>query len=100
MDKDSILEIAKNYTDAIKIKMPFEKALLFGSFINGVPTESSDIDIAIIFKDFDNLIEKQVELMRIRRKIDSRIEPHPIRLADYNVNNALASEVLNYGVEI
>jgi hypothetical protein len=58
------------------------------------------IDIAIIFKDFDNLIEKQVELMRIRRKIDSRIEPHPIRLADYNVNNALASEVLNYGVEI
>lgn len=100
MDKNSILEIAQNYTKAIRIKMPFEKAMLFGSFINGVPTANSDIDIAIVFKDFDNLIEKQVELMRIRRKIDSRIEPHPIRLADYNANNPLASEIMNYGIEI
>jgi|GEM_PF-2319368 hypothetical protein len=30
MDKDSILEIAKKYTDAIRVEMPFEKALLFG----------------------------------------------------------------------
>ena len=42
----------------------------------------------------------KLELMRIRRKIDSRIEPHPFRLADFNKSNSLANEILQHGQKI
>jgi hypothetical protein len=38
--------------------------------------------------------------MKIKQSVDSRIEPHPIRLADYNVSNLLASDIVNYGLEV
>jgi hypothetical protein len=34
MDKDSILEIAKKYTDAIRVKVPLERELLFGLILS------------------------------------------------------------------
>ena len=39
----------------------------------------------------------QLELMRIRRKIDSRIEPHPFRENDFNDSNPIVNEVIKYG---
>lgn|GEM_PF-1975217 len=38
--------------------------------------------------------------MRIKRNIDSRIEPHPIPLADFSVNNSLANEIFSHGIKI
>ncbi len=62
--------------------------------------EDSDIDIAVVLKDYNNLIEIQVDLMRLRRKIDSRIEPHPFRERDFNMSNPLVHEILKYGKDI
>jgi len=42
----------------------------------------------------------QLELMRLRRKIDSRIEPHPFKEIDFNYTNPLVNEILKYGLEI
>jgi len=42
----------------------------------------------------------QVELMRLRRKIDSRIEPHPFRESDFDISNPIVYEILKYGKEI
>ena len=38
--------------------------------------------------------------MRLRRKIDSRIEPHPFREKDFDLSNPLVNEILRYGQEI
>jgi hypothetical protein len=38
--------------------------------------------------------------MRIRRKIDSRIEPHPFRTRNFSASNPLVDEILRYGKEI
>jgi hypothetical protein len=42
----------------------------------------------------------QVELMRLRRNIDSRIEPHPFRESEFDISNPIASEIIKYGQEI
>lgn len=100
MDKRDVLNIANQYAEALNQKYSFIKVILFGSYAKGNFHEESDIDIAVVFKDFNNLIEMQLELMRIRRKIDSRIEPHPFREADFNISNPIVNEIIKYGQEI
>jgi len=53
-----------------------------------------------VFKDYSDSANMQLELMRLRRKIDSRIEPHPFKEIDFNYTNPLANEILKYGLEI
>lgn len=97
MDKREAIIIANKYADALNQKYSFIKIILFGSYAKGNFREESDIDIAVVFKNFNNLIEMQLDLMRIRRKIDSRIEPHPFRESDFNNSNPLVNEILKYG---
>ena len=48
----------------------------------------------------NRLIDMQLELMRLRRKIDSRIEPHPFRESEFELSNPIVSEIIKYGQEI
>ena len=100
MDKRDALNIASKYADAVKSKYDFVKIILFGSYAKGTYHEDSDIDIAVILKDYNNLIDIQLDLMRIRRKIDSRIEPHPFREKDFDITNPLVNEIIKYGQDI
>jgi predicted nucleotidyltransferase len=100
MDKREALTIANQYAEAVTQKYHYLKIILFGSYAKGNFHEGSDIDIAVVFKDYGNLIEMQLELMRLRRKIDSRIEPHPFRESDFNISNPLVNEIIKYGQEI
>jgi len=100
MDKKDALNLAAKYADAVKSKYDFVKIILFGSYVKGNFNEDSDIDIAVILKDYNNLIDIQLELMRLRRKIDSRIEPHPFREQDFNISNPIVNEIVKYGQDI
>ncbi len=42
----------------------------------------------------------QMKLMRIRRKVDLRIEPHPIKEDDFTGMNPFANEIRKSGIEI
>ncbi|MBN1350371.1 nucleotidyltransferase domain-containing protein [candidate division KSB1 bacterium] len=97
MDKTDAINIARKFTSIIKNNYDCKQAFLFGSYAKGTNREESDIDIAVILNEFENPIEMQLELMRIRRKIDSRIEPHPFREKDFNPSNPVAYEILKYG---
>ena len=77
-----------------------KQVFLFGSYAKGTNQEESDIDIAVILREFENTIDIQLELMRLRRKIDSRIEPHPFREKDFNMTNPVVNEILKYGQQI
>ena len=100
MDKKDALEVALKYAYAVKSKYDFVKIILFGSYAKGNYNVDSDIDIAVILKDYSNLIEIQLELMRLRRKIDSRIEPHPFREKDFDITNPIVNEIIKYGQDI
>jgi len=47
-----------------------------------------------------DIIDTQAELMKLRRKIDLRIEPHPFNYKDFNRNNPVVNEILKYGIII
>jgi predicted nucleotidyltransferase len=100
MDKTYAVKLAQQYAIAVKTKYNFIKIILFGSYAKGNFNEDSDIDIAVIFKDYSNMMDMQLELMKIRRKIDSRIEPHPFRENEFNLSNPMVNEIIKYGKEI
>jgi predicted nucleotidyltransferase len=100
MDKSDALNIAQEYASAVKANYNFIRIILFGSYAKGNYNDDSDIDIAVVFKDYSNLIDMQLELMRLRRKIDSRIEPHPFRESEFEISNPIVSEIIKYGQEI
>lgn len=100
MDKREALKVAAQYANQVKSKYDFIKVILFGSYAKENYHNESDIDIAVILKDFSKLNDVQLDLMRLRRKVDSRIEPHPIREKDFNVNNPIANEIIKYGEDI
>ena len=75
-------------------------AYIFGSYAKGSAGPDSDIDIAVVFDEVEDSFELQVQLMKIRRRYDSRIEPHVFRAGDFNGANPLVGEIVSTGVEI
>ncbi len=100
MDKGEALKIAKAYIDSISTRYNIKQAILFGSFAKGTNHDDSDIDIAIIVNNIVDIIDTQIEMMKLRRKIDLRIEPHPFMLSDFNQSNPVVNEILKFGIPI
>ena len=100
MDKSEALKIAHKYIDFICTKYNVQKALLFGSYAKGSQHEDSDIDIAIVLKNAGDIFDTQAEMMKLRRKFDLHIEPHPFEYSDFNRSNPVINEILKYGIEI
>ena len=100
MDNAQALEIARKYVSVLKTKFDCREVYLFGSYAKGTQHDESDIDIAVVLGEFDSSYDMRLELMRLRRPIDSRIEPHPFRVKEFNENNPLAFEISKYGLKI
>jgi predicted nucleotidyltransferase len=97
MGKKSVVKIVKDYAKLVDAKYKFNQLYLFGSYAKGNYNADSDIDVAIIFDDFDNRIIRQADLLKLGRKIDSRIEPHPFRKSEFNNSSIIVSEILKTG---
>jgi predicted nucleotidyltransferase len=98
MDKREALKIASAYIESISSKYSIEQAILFGSYAKGTNHDDSDIDI--IIHNVDDIIDTQIDLMKLRRKVDLRIEPHPFMLVDFVNSNPVVNEILKYGIII
>ncbi len=99
MDEKKVLKIVKKYINFLRANnFNIEKVYLFGSYAKGFINEDSDIDLAVVFKDLPDSFDMQVQLMKLRRKFDTRIEPHPFRESDFNLSNPLANEIINTGL--
>ncbi len=97
MDRADAINIARKYILKVKNNLDCRQVFLFGSYAKGTNQEESDIDIAVVLDEFENPFEIQLELMRLRRNIDSRIEPHPFREKDFNSSNPVAFEIMQHG---
>ncbi len=100
MDKKTALKLAAKFAEEVRDKYDLSKIFLFGSYTRGNYHPESDIDIAVVLKEYDDSLNMQLELMRIRRKIDTRIEPHPFREKEFTELNPIVDEILKYGEEI
>jgi uncharacterized protein len=100
MDKSEAIKIVKRYVGLIAKKYQIEKIILFGSYIKGTNHPDSDIDLAIIVESVDDIIDMQIDLMRMRTDDDLMIEPHPFSVSDFKLSNPIAADIIKNGIEI
>jgi uncharacterized protein len=100
MVNQSVIDTAKRFVQSIPESMKIKKAFLFGSYAKGNAHIDSDIDIALVIDKMDDFFSVQMQLMRLRRSIDLRIEPHPIGVDDFNIQNPFAYEIQMTGIEL
>lgn len=97
-----ILEVIQKYIKKIFENYKVEAIILFGSYAKGTEHEDSDIDIAIVTNDFkSDIFDEEVKLMKLRKGIDYRIEPHIIRIEDYKeISTPFVQEVIDTGIKV
>ncbi|TCO07960.1 nucleotidyltransferase domain-containing protein [Natronoflexus pectinivorans] len=100
MDKGEALKIANQYLDKVSSIYVVLQAYMIGSFAKGTNHADSDIDIALVVKNVSDIIDTQIELMKMRRNVDLRIEPHPFVINDFNSDNPVVNEILTSGIPI
>ncbi len=100
MDKSKAVKIAQKYIESIRRKYKIENEFLFGSYAKGTNHADSDIDLAIVYKSIDDIIDLQIELMRMRTDDDLMIESHPFSLAEFKASNPVVSEILKSGIDL
>ena len=96
-----ILDVINVFVNEIKKYYNVSRVILFGSYAKGTNNEESDIDIAIISDEFENIYECMAELMGMTWDIDARIEPHPIKQKDFDeVSDYFIKEVRDTGIKV
>jgi predicted nucleotidyltransferase len=94
-----ILKAITAYLDVLRVgQMQFESVWLFGSHAQNRADKDSDIDIAVVMPQVTNKFDKELELTKYRRRIDSRIEPHVIVAGD--ADSPFYNEVIKQGIRL
>lgn len=99
MDKESVIGLAKRFSEIVRQSMPVKQIVLYGSYVKDEENPDSDIDIAVIVESLDeDFIKAQTKLFKLRRSIDLRIEP--ILIEQSNNKSGFLEEILESGIEI
>jgi predicted nucleotidyltransferase len=79
MGKGQAVRVVKKFIAALKREgITIDRVILYGSHVKGNLRPDSDIDVAVISKDFGkDRVEEGMTLFRIAGKIDPRLEPVP-----------------------
>jgi predicted nucleotidyltransferase len=100
MDKREAIKTAQSWVDGISKKYQLTQAFVFGSYAKGNYGAHSDIDVAVVIKDVNNLFDAQVDLLRLRKDKNLMIEPHPFRDADFDTDDPFVNEIAQGGVRL
>ena len=79
VDKERARTIAQMYSNEVRKVLNPVSVILFGSYVDGNPHESSDIDVAVLVNNIEgeDWYNSRILLQRIRRNFDFiDIEPH------------------------
>ncbi len=98
--KDIESEINGYLKSLSDIGFPFQKAIIFGSYVSGNSHEYSDIDLAVwstaFTDDYFTITEKVAPL----RRTFKNIELHPFHLDDNTETNPFIKEIEKTGILI
>ena len=80
MGKNQALKIIRKFVKRLRQEgIAVDRAILYGSFAVGKERRDSDIDVAIVSRDFGkDRVEEGMVLHRIAGKVDPRLEPVPV----------------------
>ena len=104
MDKIKAVKVIKKFVEKLKREgISIDHVILYGSYASGRMRPDSDIDVAVISRNFGkDRVEEGMNLFRIAGKIDSRIAPVPISTKVYENDTwiPLIYEIREKGVRI
>ena len=96
MGYEEVIDKTKRYSELVIDFLHPKMILLYGSYAKGTARNESDIDIAIICDSLgEDFLEKAHQLFKLRRGIDSRIEP--VLIEQDNDESGFYEEVLRTG---
>lgn len=99
MDQKEVIRLLTKYKLLISSHFSLDKMLLYGSYASNSASDSSDIDVAIILKDFkENYFNVVPKIWKLRKEIDPRIEPHVFEKG--KDNSGMLAEILKTGIVI
>jgi len=86
----------RQYAEIVKKHFDVEKIILYGSYSRDTARKDSDIDVAVVLNHVDqDFLATAAKLFRLRREIDSRIEP--VLLEESNDKSGFLEEILKTG---
>lgn len=105
MDKKNVEKTIKDivlmYSEELKKVLKIEGVYIFGSYAKGTFNAESDIDVLIVSSDFTgDIIEDMQLVMKLRRKIDRRIEPHILEVKEFLEGNPFIEQIKNEMIKI
>ncbi len=80
-----------------------DRVILYGSHARGNAKADSDIDVAVVSKNFGkDPVEEGMTLFRLAGKIDPRLEPIPISVKTYKKDTwiPLIYQIRDKGIEL
>lgn len=96
MDYREAIKKVETYSKIVTEKLNPKKIVLYGSYAKGTAREDSDIDIAVIYDSLgEDYWNKFHELYKLRRGIDSRIEP--VLIEEQNDESGFCEDILKTG---
>jgi len=104
MDKSKAIKVIRKFAKILKKEgIAVDHVILYGSYAKGNVRPHSDIDVAVVSKNFGrDQVEEGMLLFRIAGKIDPRLEPVPISKKNYEDDTwiPLIHEIREKGVEV
>jgi len=97
---EEIKDIVREYCRTlVAAGILLDKAILFGSYANSNQNEYSDIDVALFLNKYKNdRFETRLELMKLTRKFDIILEPHPFLSSDFEGTDPFIDEIKRTGI--
>lgn len=96
LDKATVIRTVERYAQEVVKSYNPSAIVLYGSYAKGNAHEDSDIDVAVVFKNFKgNWLETSSDLWHLTIPISLDIEP--ILLDSENDKSGFASDILKTG---
>ncbi|OGU18125.1 MAG: nucleotidyltransferase [Ignavibacteria bacterium GWB2_35_12] len=99
---DNVKNIIEKLISKLEInQIRIDKAILFGSYAEGKYDEWSDIDLALVSKDFSgSRFYDNLKVLDAALDIDSGISPMTYLPDDFTPDNLFVRDILRKGIQI
>lgn len=97
---DKVKSIIARFLQELAINgITVDEAILFGSYAQGTSNDWSDIDLAIVSKDFvgDRFTDRN-RIRRIKLKISPDLDAVPYNPKDFNRDNPFVTKIIETGI--
>jgi predicted nucleotidyltransferase len=99
--KEDAIKYARDFLSACQaLPISIDRAILFGSAINGNANEESDIDLALFSTSFSDDLLRNIDLIALANIRFPNLDIHTYPTAAFAGNGLLLDEIKRTGMEL